>query len=503
MIKLNGENLTIDKLVQIARFKKKFFIDDEAKRRVVASSEKIKEFLKENKIIYGVTTGFGSLASIKITSEKLDLLQRNLILSHSCGVGKPLSEEIVRAIIVIRINTFLKGYSGVRLEIIEFLIDILNKNIYPFIPEKGSVGSSGDLAPLSHLVLLFYGRGEVIFKNKRIKSYNFLLKKGFKFIDLKAKEGLALNNGTSVMSAIGCLMVYDARKIFYHAVFSSCLTFEAIKAKSQCLDFRIHNVRPHKGQIRVAYLMRNILKGSFLIDSMKEKVQDAYSIRATPVVLGACLDSINYVENVLDIEINSSTDNPLIFDNEVLSGANFHGEPVALALDFLAIAISEIASISERRIARLVDKNLNEGLPAFLVADSGFNSGYMIPQYTAAALVSENKYLSHPSSVDSIPTCANQEDHVSMGTNSARKLRDIVFNVKNVLAIEFITVCQALDFTNKSFSTVSKQIYEEIRFEVKFYKEDREHYKDIERITNLIDSEILIKKIKVSLGGLL
>lgn len=492
--------MKVEDVVHIARNNYKVKLSDIAIRNIIRSRKVVDDLVENEKVVYGVTTGFGCLANVSISKDKTEQLQKNLIMSHATGVGPCFSEEIVRAIIVLRINTFAKGYSGIRLSTVNTLIEFLNKRVYPHVPSKGSVGSSGDLAPLSHIILTMMGLGECIVNNKRVPSSDVLREKDITPVKLSSKEGLALNNGTPVMSAIGAICVYDSYNVFRHSIISSCLTLEALKARKEFLEPEVHMLRPHKGQINVANSIRNILVDSELLNSDKKKVQDAYSIRATPVVLGASLDALDYVKEKLEIEINSATDNPLIINNDAYSAANFHGQPMALAFDFLGIALSELANISERRIARLIDPCLNEGLPAFLVEDSGVNSGFMIPQYTAAALVSENKILAHPASVDSIPTCANQEDHVSMGTIAARKALEILDNTTKVIGIEIMIATQAVELRANPCSTKTNQIIRCYREYVKSLKEDRVIYTDIEKTEEIIRNRTLFKKTNIDVG---
>jgi len=421
----------------------------------------------------------------------VEKLQENLILSHSTGVGEPFPEEVVRAMLLIRANTLAKGNSGVRKEIIETLIEMANKGVYPLIPEKGSVGSSGDLAPMAHLVLVMLGKGEAFYKGKRISGLKALNLAKIKPIKLKAKEGLALINGATAMTAIGALAVLDAERLCEIADENGALSVEALRGTPNAFFPNIHEARPYPGQIISAKNILKLLEGSTMID--KEKIQDQYSLRCMPQVHGAVRDAINYAKRIIEIEINSATDNPLIFPedlkNPVISGGNFHGEPIAFAMDFLGIAVSELANIADRRLAAMLDPNQNNGLPAFLTENGGLNSGLMILQYTTAALVSENKILAHPASVDSIPTSANIEDHVSMGTIAARKAREIIENVKNVLAIERIAACQAIDFRLKGknkLGTGTEKIYKEIRKIVPYFKKDAIYYPYIKKVVKKI-----------------
>jgi histidine ammonia-lyase len=379
---------------------------------------------------------------------------------------------------------------------------MLDKGIYPYVPEKGSVGASGDLCPLSHIMLVLIGEGEVFYQGKRVNTCDHLQELDFTPIQLLSKEGLALNNGTAVLTAIAALTLYDACILIKNAQIAAAASFEALKACTSPFESRIHLARPHEGQINCATNMRMLLNGSSLVNSQKGKIQDCYSIRCFPQVMGASVDAFNYVKKVIDVEINSATDNPLIFDGEAYSGGNFHGQPIALAMDFLGMAIAEIGDISERRSARLLDPKLNEGLPAFLIKGSGLNSGFMITQYTAAALVSENKGLAHPACVDSIPTCANQEDHVSMGSISSRKGAIILKNVFSIVAIELYLAMQALDFRELSPSPSVQLLKNIVRSKVKFVEDDRILYNDMDILTGMLKSNMIVDQIEKNIGML-
>src|SRR5699024_8593943 len=420
--------------------------------------------VEDDKVVYGITTGFGKFSDILIKEEDTKDLQRNLIVSHACGIGDEFEEEVVRGIMLLRINALAKGNSGIRLSTLNTLIEMLNKGVHPIIPEKGSLGASGDLAPLAHMVLTMMGEGEAIYKEKRISSKEAMEEADIPTIELTSKEGLALINGTQVMTSVGAHTIYDAINLSKTADIAASLTTEALNGITDAFDEKVHKVRNHKGQIDSAKNLLNILKDSKMTTRQGEvRVQDAYSLRCTPQVHGASKDSFEYIKEKIEIEMNAATDNPLIFvdEEEVISGGNFHGQPMALPFDFLGIGLSELANISERRLERLVNPALSEGLEAFLTEDGGLNSGYMIVQYAAAALVSENKVLAHPASVDSIPSSANQEDHVSMGTIAARKAKDIMENVRKVLAMEILAACQAIDLRgNKGLGKGSTKAYD-------------------------------------------
>jgi histidine ammonia-lyase len=505
-VEVDGENLTIEDVVQVARYHVQTRLSETAIPRIVASREIVEKAVKEKRVVYGVNTGFGDLAQVSIASDDIAQLQVNLIRSHCVGVGPPFSEEIVRGMMLLRANTLAKGCSGVRVEIIGTLLDMLNKGIIPVVPQQGSVGASGDLAPLAHMVLVMIGEGEAFYNKNRIDGRAAMAKAGIKPVTLQAKEGVALINGTQPMTAAGLFAVHDGMRLMKNSVIAAAMSLEAHRGTRVAFDEKIHASRPHEGQKDVAKAMREILRDSEINQSHADcgKVQDAYSLRCIPQVLGASLDTLRYVESIIETEINSATDNPLVFaeTGEVLSGGNFHGEPIALAMDFLGIAFSEIGNISERRISRLIDAKLS-GLPAFLTNESGLEAGMMLAQYTAAALVSENKVLAHPASVDSIPTSAGQEDHVSMGTIAARKALQILENVQNVVAIEFMCAAQGIDLLSplKPSEPLQKALYI-IRDVVPKLEDDRPLHKDIYEIKNLMQSNTIVSAVKDVTGPL-
>jgi histidine ammonia-lyase len=425
---LDGNNLTIEDVVNVARYNYQVELSEQAIENVNKSRKLVDRFVDEERVVYGITTGFGKFSDVVISKEEAQQLQRNLIISHSCGVGDPLDEEIVRATMLLRANALSKGFSGIRLSTLNTLVEMLNKKVHPVIPEKGSLGASGDLAPLSHMVLVLLGEGEAFYNGKRLSGKEAMQLAEISTVELTSKEGLALINGTQVMTAIGALTVYDSVRLSKLADIAASLTIEALNGIVTAFDEKVHNVRPHLGQINTARNLLKILDNSNMTTNQGDiRVQDAYVLRCLPQIHGASKDAIEYVKEKVNIEINSATDNPLIFENveQVISGGNFHGQPMALSFDFLGIALSELANVSERRLERLVNPALS-GLPAFLVEKGGLNSGFMIVQYSAASLVSENKVLAHPASVDSIPSSANQEDHVSMGTIAARKAKKYI-----------------------------------------------------------------------------
>ncbi|MCL2768376.1 MAG: histidine ammonia-lyase [Synergistaceae bacterium] len=502
---LDGQSLTLDDIVKVVRGKAKIGLSKSAITAVKKAAAVVNEWSRSNDIVYGITTGFGKLASIKISPQDRQKLQENLLLSHACGVGEAFSEEITRAVMLLRINTLSRGFSGISLNTLQGLIDLLNAGIHPVIPCQGSVGSSGDLCPLSHLAIALLGVGDVRYKGRKMNAGKALAAAGLKPLKLEAKEGLALNNGTTVMTAIAALCVIDGLKLAKLADIAASMSIEAMHGVPYAFDPRTHALRPFKGQGNVALNLRRIMNNSQIVEKYKlDRVQDAYSMRCVPQVHGASRDAFDFIRSSVEIEINAVTDNPLIFpdDREALSGGNFHGQPMALGMDFFGIAMAEIASISERRQARLVDSSLSD-LPPFLIPDSGLNSGYMIPQYTSAALVSENKVLAHPSCVDSIPTSANQEDHVSMGGYSARKASVILDNTRKVLAIEFLMGAQALDFNEglkPGDGTVAARSF--IRKHIKFLEKDEYLHPLIMKMYSLLIEEELLGAVESVIGRL-
>jgi len=499
---LDGETLTLEQVVAVARCGATVELHAVAKEKVQRSREYVDQLIEENQSVYGITTGFGMFSDVVISKQDARKLQRNLIMSHSTGVGDPLPAEVVRAILLLRANALAKGFSGIRLATLDTLLEVLNSGIVPVVPEKGSLGASGDLAPLSHMVLVLLGEGEAFYKGRRMSGQEALAQAKIVPIVLEGKEGLALINGTQVMTAIAALAIWDASLLWESANITAALSFEALEGILDAFDPKIQAVRPHKGQMEVAKQMRLLTEGStFVAGEPRARVQDAYSLRCIAQVHGPSGDAIAYVKKVVEIEINSATDNPLIFPEEkqVFSGGNFHGQPIALAMDFLGIAVAELANIAERRLERLVNPNLS-GLPAFLTLNGGLNSGFMIVQYSAASLVSENKILAHPASVDSIPSSANQEDHVSMGTIAARKARVILENTAHVLAMELLAACQALDMRigkgKLKLGKGSKGAYQLVRSKVSMLKEDRVMYPDIQVAKELVSSGKLVQTVQ-------
>ncbi len=461
-VTLTGSDLTIAAIESVARGGVHVALDAGARERMQAARDVIEELVAEGAVVYGVTTGFGDLASTFIEPAQAGQLQENLLMSHAAGVGAPFPREIVRAMLLLRANTLALGYSGVRPLVVDRLLAFLDAGFHPVVPEQGSLGASGDLAPLAHLALPLIGRGHVELHGQVLPGLLALKEVGLEPLTLEAKEGLALLNGTQMMGAIGALLLADADRLVRTASVAAAMSVEALLGTDVAFAEAYQLARPHPGQIEVAAEMRHLLRDSGLQrghHGTAHKVQDPYSLRCVPQVHGAVRDALDYLRRVLDIELNAATDNPLVFPDggvadadtmatgggRVISGGNFHGEPIALALDFAKLALAELGSISERRTATLVDHRLNGGLPAFLAAAPGVESGMMIYQYTAAALVSEHKVLAHPASADSIPTSANQEDHVSMGSIAARHARAVLTGVERIIAIELLVAAQALD----------------------------------------------------------
>lgn len=504
-IKITGNTLTLEELVDICRKQHPVELSEEAKQKVLCSRKTVDELVENEKIVYGVTTGFGKFSETIITPEESRILQRNLIISHAVGAGEAFPRDISRAIMLLRANNLAKGFSGVRLETIQTLLDMLNKGVTPVIPEKGSLGASGDLVPLAHMVLPMLGMGKAEYQGEILGGGEAMEKANIPIIELTAKEGLALINGTQAMTAVGALTIYDAINLLKTADIAVAMSFEAQNGVMDALDKRLHEVRPHKGQIDTAAILNRLLEGSKNVTRQGEiRVQDAYSLRCAPQVHGASKDAICYVKERVEIEMNSVTDNPIIFTEtrEGISGGNFHGQPMALSFDFLGIALAEIADISERRIERMVNSALS-GLPTFLIEKGGVNSGFMIVQYSAAALVSENKVLAHPASVDSIPSSANQEDHVSMGTIAARKAREIMENVRRVLAMELMCACQAIDLRgDKGLGIGTAQAYVAVREQVPKLVEDRPLYPDINECETIITDGTLVQCVEAVTGAL-
>ncbi len=489
MLVMDGRRLTIEDVVSVARHGAGAGLAPAAVRAMNDSRDLVSRMIETGEVVYGVTTGFGKLANVTISAEQAAQLQVNLIRSHAVGVGAPLAEEVVRAVMLLRANTLAKGFSGIRPVVVQTLLEMLNKGVHPVIPAQGSVGASGDLVPLAHMTLPLLGEGEVTYRGQRMAAREALETAGIRPVVLDAKEGLALINGTTVMTAMAALAVHDAGVLLDTADMAAALTVEALRGIDSAFDENVNLVRPHAGQARSAANLRLLLDGSSLVSRAGElRIQDPYSLRCTPQVHGASRDAVDYVRGVVEVEINSATDNPLIFPQlgRVISAGNFHGQPVALAMDFLGIALSEVANIANCRISQLMVAEV-DSLPPFLVERGGLNTGLMLTQYTTAALVSENKVLATPASVDSIPTSAFQEDHVSMGTIAARKALDILANAVNVTAIELFCAAQAIDFHQPCrLGRGSAAVYRAIREKVAVVENDRIMYPDIHLLARLV-----------------
>lgn len=476
--------------------KTQLVLDKQAHKKIKAAEQTVKTVLQNKQVVYGINTGFGKLAHTRINSDDLHKLQRHLVLSHAAGTGELLDDKIVRLILILKINSLARGYSGVRLETIEALIALVNEGVYPCIPAQGSVGASGDLAPLAHLSATLLGEGEARYQGKIISAKSALQKIKMKPLQLAPKEGLALVNGTQVSTALALTGLLAAEELMIAALCAGGMSVDATKSSNVPFDPRIQQVRGSKTQEKIASALRNLLKGSAILASHQsdcDKIQDPYSLRCQPQVMGACLMQLNFQKEVIMQEANAVSDNPLVFadDNAILSGGNFHAEPIALAADGIANCIAEIGALSERRIALLIDPSFS-GLPAFLVNAPGINSGFMIAQVTAASLASENKSLAHPASVDSIPTSANQEDHVSMATFAARRLLQMADNTRGIIAIELLAACQGIDFLRPlKSSALLERIHRRIREDIAFYKEDRFFAPDIAACIKIIASGAL------------
>jgi histidine ammonia-lyase len=494
-------------LISIGRHGARAELSEKCAKKVERTSKLISRWVEEEKVIYGVTTGFGALCDQIISKKDSRKLQENILMSHASGVGKPFDEDIVRVMTALRIHDLSLGYSGVRMETLQYLLAFLNEKVTPVIPEKGSVGASGDLAPAAHMGLLLIGRGEAFFKGQRLPGDKVLEKIGLKPRVLGPGEGLGLINGTQTMTAIGVLVVEDSIRLSKTIDIACAMTLEVLMGSNSEFDPRIHEVRPHPGQIATADNMLRLTANSEIIASHKgcARIQDAYTLRCSPQIHGASKDAVAHAARVIDIEINSTTTNPLIFEEsgEIRLGGNFHGQPVAMAADYLSMGLAELGSVSERRIERLVNPQLSE-LPAFLSKKRGLNSGLMIAQYTAAALVSENKVLAHPACVDSIPTSANKEDHVSMGSIAMRQTLEILKNVEYTAAIELLCAAQAYDLATEkkpmSLGEGTRAAYETIRRYVPFMDRDREIYKDIETIVSVLRDGEIVNEVEKAVG---
>jgi histidine ammonia-lyase len=509
---LDGASLSFEQVLAVARGKPgapRVVLSEPARAAVRRAADGVQRLLKEGRVAYGITTGFGAFKDRVIPPDQVEQLQRNILVSHAVGVGKPYDAATTRAIMLIRANTLARGNSGVRVETLEMLLELLNRGLHPVIPEKGSLGASGDLAPLAHMCLPLIGEGEVEHDGRVIKSAEALKAAGLEPLTLAAKEGLALTNGTSVMCALGVLETLRAESLSQAADVAGMLSLEALNGTAAAFDERIHKLRPFPRQIECAAYLRALLAGSGYVRSGdSDNVQDAYTLRCIPQVHGAARDAIAYARWVFEVELNSVTDNPLLFVDdktgkvEVISGGNFHGEPLAIAMDYLGLAVAELGNISERRIMRLTDEASNKSvLPAFLTREGGLNSGFMIVQYTAAALATENKVLAHPASVDTIPTSANVEDHVSMGVTAGLKLRAILDNVEGILAIELMTGAQGIDFRPKAkHGRGTAAAYSCVRRQVPFIERDTVMYGYMEAVRRELREGTLVAAVRAALG---
>lgn len=507
---IDGQSLTVEQIYEIACLKKdelEVSISDESRKKILASRAYVDQIVKDGKPVYGINTGFGALSDKFIEEKDLSKLQYNLIRSHCTGVGKPFDRIITRAVMILRANCLASGFSGVSIECIEMILAFLNNDITPIVPEKGSVGASGDLAPLSHIALCLIGEGQVIFQGKEVKSSFAIDQIGKKPVKLIAKDGLALINGTAVMAALGAMALYEAKRIVKIADIATAMTLEAVRGTKRAYDEDISLLKPHPGQLDVSRNLTKLLSEESEIAKSHidcGKVQDPYSLRCVPQVHGAIRQTLEHTENVLNRELNAVTDNPLIFveKKKVISGGNFHGEALALTMDYLAMGISELGNIAERRVEKMMNPTFSD-LPAFLVKESGLNSGLMIAHVTMAALASENKYLCHPASIDSIPTSTDKEDHVSMGVTSGRKLIEVLKNVKICLAIEFLCNTQGIDLLAPLKSnTALMKVHKLIRSHVPPIDEDRVFSPDIDNITKLVSNFDILKVVEDEIGTL-
>ncbi|MGH2499321.1 MAG: histidine ammonia-lyase [Candidatus Limnocylindria bacterium] len=505
-LRITGRDLTIADVVAVSRRGESVALDRAAEQRVAAAAKAVAALVESDEPIYGVNTGFGDLSRVRIAKDQLRALQRNLLRSHAVGVGEPLPADVTRAVLLLRANTLAAGRSGVRAETIDLLLDMLNRGVHPVIPMHGSVGASGDLAPLAHAALVLIGEGEAIHDGKRKDAADALKHAGLKPLELHPKEALSLINGTQVMTAIGCLALHDAEVLAVTADIVGAMSAEALRATDRAWDEALHAERPHPGQLAVAANLRRLVHASPLVASHRvgdPRVQDPYSIRCMPQVHGASRDALAYTRRVLEIEINAVTDNPLVFADEkrIVSGGNFHGQPVAIALDLATIAVAELADISETRIDRMTTGHTS-GLPPFLTSEPGLNSGFMVAQYTAAALVAENRLRAMPASVESIPTSADMEDHVSMGVHAAHKLAAVVRNTRDVIAIESLCAAQGLDLLGAGSSAPVEAARRVVRERVPRLEEDRALAPDVAAMSDVVSRELLIAAVRQHVPGL-
>jgi histidine ammonia-lyase len=492
MIELNGQPLSLEQIASVARRDERVSLARQARASIEASRALVERLIEEGRVVYGVNTGFGKLSDYSIPRAELRELQLNLVRSHSCGVGSPLSEGETRAMILLRANVLALGYSGARAVVCETLIEMLERNVLPVVPEKGSVGASGDLAPLAHLALACIGEGESFYEGARMPSAQAFKRAGLRPLTLEAKEGLALLNGTQALTAVGALALLRAEQIARASDIAGAFTLEALRGTPAAFDERLHRARPHPGQIAAAAHLRELLRDSEIRESHRDndpRVQDAYSLRCMPQVHGAARDCFTHARAAVEIESGSATDNPLVFTDtdEIISGGNFHGAPLALSFDYCAIALTHLMNISERRIERLINPDMNEGLPAFLTTHPGTSSGFMIAHVAAVALLNEMKVLAHPATTDNLPTSAGKEDHVSMGMTAALKFRSMVENAEYVLAIELLAAAEGLEHRAPLKPGIGvRRAYELVRTHAPRLTRDRSLSPDIERLAAVI-----------------
>ena len=515
-VNVDGAHLTVAEVVRVARAapgEASLTLAPEARCRVDRARAAVEDLVARGRIVYGITTGFGAFKDKVIPRDALRQLQRNIVMSHAVGMGSPLPTEVVRAMMLIRANTLAKGHSGVRAEVLDLLLAMIERGVHPVVPEQGSLGASGDLAPLAHMALVMIGLGEAEHRGERLPGAEALRRAGLQPVELAEKEGLALTNGTALMAALSALLVVGAENAAKVADIAGALSLEALHGTLDAFDPRLHAVRPHPRQMEAAAYLRRVLEGStFARRHDPLNVQDAYTLRCMPQVHGACRDAILYARWVTEIELNSATDNPLLFFDEqgepvCLSGGNFHGEPLAIAMDYLALALTELGNIAERRLTRLTDEASNQAtLPAFLTKHGGLNSGFMLTQYTAAALASENKSLVHPASADTIPTSANTEDHVSNGPIAARKAGIILGNLEKILAIELFAGAQGIDFRREALGPEARLgrgtavAYRLVRERVPFLERDAVMYPYMESLRELVAGGELVRAVEAEIG---
>ncbi len=504
VIALDGDSLTINDLLEVTRFGRKIKISEKGEKKIKLARGVIEEKLEKNDIIYGVSTGFGKLANTIISPSEREILQKNLIKSHSIGFGPCLPDEIVLGAMVIELNSFCRGGSGIRIDTADMLKKLINEKVIPLVPSIGSLGASGDLSPLAYIARILLGEGKAKFKDEILESAEILAKLELSSIELRAKEGISLINGTHVLTSFAAHAVYDSLNALKNSILSVGLTLEAFEGNINAFSPFIMNLRPHNGQMKVAKAILDVLKESNLLSKEPKRIQDPYSIRCSPQVHGAILDAIVHCKKLVEIEINSVTDNPLINlqTSEVISGGNFHGEPISLAMDYLSIALTELGNISERRVNLLLDSS-QSGLPAFLTKKPGLNSGLMMIQYAAAAIAAENKILSMPASIDNISVSANQEDHVSMGLTASKKAYQITKHIVDILGIEIYTACQALEFREKrKISVALKEVYDFIRKNIPPLEDDRRFDEEVGWIVENISNSNFIKVTEQRIGDI-